>query len=502
MNKSKPKNDFCRPFVILIIIIVLGFILRLGYRCGLCNPDSYAYIAGAVRINDNGLGEYLSTLSNIYENRISIVLPLALILKLFGLSEFTVMLLPLFYAVGTTIVVYLLGKQLFDPVTGLLAALLVATIPLDVFYSTAVLPDSIIPFYVGLTLLFFTLGQKKGNRLFYLLSGFFLFGAVQARATSGALIFPLLLIAWWSSKRDVWSFLLPTCTFLSLILIYWGILFLVSGDFFLQLKLFAQVASAEKYVGTGEFLGHFKNIFRVNNEFGFLYLIAFPACLIALYKAGHDQAYRLPVITFIALYLFFEFGSTSFTSYQPIWKLSRFLTILSVPVSLVTASVTTFFFSMSRRWLRLASFTLLTMHILLVVALFPLYNKGITQFILDYNYPYKTTFAKLDAYKNIETIQIMNSRWSLRGQFYARVYGHTYQYQDIKNKSIDDIENGDIVIYDPIFFTPYGEYELDRLDYPALQSLPEELPGNWQLLFIVNRPTNANFPVYVYLVKI
>ena len=482
-------------------IILLGLILRLSYRCDLCNPDSYAYIIGAIRINDNGIREYLLTLSNIYENRISVVLPLALILRLFGLSEFTVMLLPLFYAVGTIIVVYILGKQLFDVVAGLLAALLVATIPLDVFYSTAVLPDSIIPFYVGLTLLCFTLGQKKDNHLFYLLSGFFLFCAFQARATSGVLIFPLLLIAWWSSKRNLWSFLLPICTFLALLIIYWGILWLVSDDFFLHLKLLTMDASAEKYVGTGELLGHFKSIFRVNNEFGLLYLITFPALLVALYKVGNDEAYRLPVITFVALYLYFEFGSTTLTSYQPIWKLSRFLTILSVPVSLIIASVTIFIFSISHRWLRLAIFALLTTHILLVVALFPLYNKGATQFILDYNYPYKTTFAKLDAYENVEIIQTVNFRWSVRGQFYARLYGQTYRYQDLKNKSTNDIENEDIVIYDPIFFTPYGEYELNRLDYPALQSLPEQPPSNWQLLFIVDRPTNANFPVYVYLVK-
>lgn len=492
------NHRYWLPIFALLGIVLLGLILRFSYRCGLCNPDSYAYIIGAIRLNDDGIREYLLTVSNIYENRISIVLPLAVTIKLFALSELTIMFLPLFYALGTIIVVYFIGQQVFDVATGLLAALLVATIPLDVFYSSAVLPDSTIPFYVGLTLLCFILGQKKKYRFLCVLSGFFLFCAFQARATSGVLILPLLLVAWWSSKRDIWSILLPGSAFFALVFIYWGTLFLVSDDFFLQLKLLTQDATVKNYVGTGKFLGHFKSMFSINGEFGLLYLIVFSILPVALYKAWQDEAYRLPVITFMVLYLFFEFGSTTLTSYQPIWKLSRFLTILSVPVALMVASIAVFIFSTSTYWWRLATFACVATHLLLVITI-PLYNSRQTQLTLDYNYPHKATFTKLATQENIGRVYIVHSRWSLRGQFYARLHGQTYQYQDLKNQSNDDIKTGDIIIYDPFFFTPHGEYELGISEYPAIQPLPEYPPRHWQLLFTVDRPLNPKFPVYVYI---
>jgi hypothetical protein len=497
-SEFKLKDNL--SLALLISIILLGLTLRLFYRCGLCISDSYSYVNGAIRLNDYGIREYLSTVSNIYENRISIVLPLAFVFKLFGISEFSTMLLPLFYAVGTIITVYFLGKQLFNEGIGLLAALLVTTIPLDVFASTAVMPDSIIPFYSSLIWLCFLLGQKKDNQFFYFLAGFFLFCAFEARATSGVLIFPLVLAAWWSTKRSIWSLLLPTFTFFALIFVYWGILFLLTGDFFAQFALLTRDATAEGYVGTGEFLGHFKKSFRLSVDFGLLYVMAFPALIIGLYKSLRDERYRLPVIAFLVLYLFFEFGTTTLTSYQPIWKLSRFLTILSVPVSLLVAAVVVFIFSKSHRWFRLMIFALVTLQSLFVIAL-TLYNRGLTQEILDYDYPYKVAITQLSDYENVEVIHVVHRRWAIYGRFYARLNDQIYQYQNLENQLTDDIKNGEIVIYDSLYFTPYGEIHLDSSSFPALQMLPERTPDNWQQLFVINRDRFPDFPVYVYLVE-
>ena len=216
----KPKDNL--SLTLLVGVILLGLALRLILQCGLSNADSYAYANGAIRLNDSGLGTYLSSIANIYENRISIVLPLAFSYKLFGLSEFTTLLLPVLYAVGTILITYFLGKLLFDDEgISLLATTLVATVPLDVYYATAVLPDSTIPLYTSLTLLCFVLGQKKDNPIFYLLTGFFLFCAFEARATSGIYILPLFATAWWSTKRNFWSVFLPATAFFIFIILYY-----------------------------------------------------------------------------------------------------------------------------------------------------------------------------------------------------------------------------------------------------------------------------------------
>jgi hypothetical protein len=76
-----------------------------------------------------------------------------------------------------------------------------------------------------------------------------------------------------------------------------------------------------------------------------------------------------------------------------------------------------------------------------------------------------------------------------------------YQYQNLENQLTDDIKNGEIVIYDSLYFTPYGEIHLDSSSFPALQMLPERTPDNWQQLFVINRDRFPDFPVYVYLVE-
>jgi hypothetical protein len=469
----------------LFAIAILGLLLRLIYRCGLCNPDSFAYIAGAA---DN---TFIPT--NIYENRIAITVPLVAAFKLFGFSEAVILGTPLVFSLATIIITYHLGYKLFDSDTGLLAALLVATIPQDVFYASSVLPDTVIPFYTGLTLLFFVMGQKRSSGLFYLLSGLALFCAFQARATSGIVIIPLFLVS--VTKKDIRPVFLVTLSFLTTILIYWMVLFWLNDDFWLQLRLLIQDATIEKYVGTGQLFGHFKRIFTINGEFGLLYVMAFPVSIIALYRArGEDNYDQLPVITFLVLYLFFEFGTTTLTSYQPIWKLSRFLTILSVPASLVIASVFMPIFATSYRWLKLGVFGLLAMHILLAISL-PVYNRQQTKFNLDYNYPYKAAFANL-AHEDVKTIYVVNFRWSLRGRVYARLNERYYQYRETKNKVISDFNQGDVIIYDPIFFSPYGEYQLDKSDYPALK----DIRANWRLLFMIDRPTAEKYPVSVFRV--
>jgi hypothetical protein len=282
--------------------------------------------------------------------------------------------------------------------------------------------------------------------------------------------------------------------------LYWSILYLVSGNFFLQYDYLVADATIPMYVGSGRLTTHIQRMLTVSGDFGLLYLLAFPMAVWALYKGRKEEAYRLPVLVFIGLYLFFEFGSTTLTSYQPIWKLSRFLSILSIPAALIVARVTILALSKKNYWLRLAVFGLVAAHLFLSIVM-PLYQRGLTQQNMDHNYPFRAVFENLSTYDQIGQIAIVDYRWRMRGQVYARFYGQEYEYQSLKNQPVDEIEAGTAVIYDPIAFTPYGENTFDPMEYPALDSLPEQPPDNWKLLFRVHRPLFEEYPVSVYLVE-
>jgi hypothetical protein len=58
-----------------------------------------------------------------------------------------------------------------------------------------------------------------------------------------------------------------------------------------------------------------------------------------------------------------------------------------------------------------------------------------------------------------------------------------------------------VVIFDPIFFTPFGERHYEWSAYPALAGLPELPPPGWRLLFIEERPLQEAWPVYVYYIE-
>jgi hypothetical protein len=325
------------------------------------------------------------------------------------------------------------------------------------------------------------------------LSGFFLLCAFQARATSGILVVPLLVAAGWSNKRDLWTVTLPVGTFFVLLLLTWGLIALLGGRFTSQWELLAQDATAADFVGTGAFLGHLKEMVGLNGNFGLLYTLLLPMLVYAGIRSRREEAYRLPLLAFLGLYLFFEFGSTTLTSYQPIWKQARFLTILTIPACVLVAAVSARLFSLPDRRLRLSLFAVLTAHIL-VSALLPVYNTGQTQWAADHIYPYETTFEKLQAYDDVEVVGIANVWWAVRGDVYSRLYGQRYEYLDLEDVPAEDLGPGTVILYDSILFTPYEGFFQSKYDYPALQDLPERMPEGWRLLFTVPKPTYEQYP--------
>ena len=321
----------------LTAILLLATALRLVLRLGLSNRDSFNYMLAAMKLNEYGVVHYLSDLSNIYENRLSIVFPLALIFRLIGTTEIATTLLPFAAALLTIILVFVFAYRT-SVRAGFIAALIVATLPLAVGLSTSVLPDSLIPFYTGVCLFCLWIGLQRDSFWLFVLSGVFLFFAFQSRATSGVLVIPLILIALWSSGRSLKAIITPTGTFIVLLGALWLILFMVAGDALVQYKLLIHDGSMKNFAGTGEFLGYFRDtVTRLNPDFGVLFHLAILALIFAVYRSRGSEKYRLPLVAFTFLYFFFEFGSTSLTTYQPIWKLSRFLTVLIVPVALLIA---------------------------------------------------------------------------------------------------------------------------------------------------------------------
>lgn len=479
----------------LLLICLVALLLRLSYGCHLCNPDSFAYINGAQRAVEEGTLRYLATLGNIYENRISIVLPLAAFFKVLGYSQATFSAMPLAFSVGTVASAFLLGAYLEDRRTGLIAALLAAAMPIDAFYGSAVLPDTVIPFYAVLALLTYLAGCRRHNTLAFALSGFFVFCAFQARATSIVLLVVCLVFAVLTKSRDRRALLVAPVVFVLCNLLLWVLIALAGGSFFLQFEHWLSDATNANYMGTGQFFGHLRTVMRPTSLFGLAYWLAFPCWFVLAKLARNKPVYRLPLFAFALIYLFFEFGSTTLTRYEPIWKIDRFLTILTVPAALTVALVVVWTFERNNRSLRLVIFAVMSTVVLFSMGriLYASTTEGDWQ-----DHVYALTFDEMARFPNINRIGVVNFRWSLRGQVYGMLNGRRYEFLDLINRDLEDLEDGMVVIYDPIFFSANGERHSAPESYPLAEELSNVSPQHWQKLFTVPRESFEEYPVVVY----
>jgi len=98
---------------------------------------------------------------------------------------------------------YLLARELFDPLAACLAALVLLTFPPQVHYSRLALNNIADPLFGTLALAFLARGQRTRRRLDYVLGGVML-GLTQYFYEGGRLLFPALAAAWMVGGLVLW----------------------------------------------------------------------------------------------------------------------------------------------------------------------------------------------------------------------------------------------------------------------------------------------------------
>lgn len=138
-----------------LAFLMIGFVFmtRMNYGVGLYYADDFAYVEAALNANEDGWYSYLASLPNIYANRVSVVIPVAFCMKLFGSTEGLLQYVALAFSLGAIACAFLLGEVLSNRAVGFLAAIVASFIPLEIRNATAILPDVFIPFYAGMSLL-------------------------------------------------------------------------------------------------------------------------------------------------------------------------------------------------------------------------------------------------------------------------------------------------------------------------------------------------------------
>lgn len=188
-----------REIKILIFLFVMAFIIRgifvfvmaiplwdetvyanLGYDLS-NNPFDYS-------VKNNGWSDFIPNLGDDFYAWPKMgfrapLLPYFLSVFYFvGLGSLIVFVIPIFGALSV-LLLYVLGKKLFNKKIGFYSALFFALVPLHVFYSGRILTGVLCTFFILLTSISFWKGYEEENRLHKILFGVFLALALLSRYT-------------------------------------------------------------------------------------------------------------------------------------------------------------------------------------------------------------------------------------------------------------------------------------------------------------------------------
>ncbi len=182
--------------------IMLGFILMSVATGEFSNYDSQVEYAAALGVNEWGLpyhefGHFINQPPlGFYTG--------ALFLRAFGSSYNVAVSVPTLFGAGCLVLLYEIGRVLYDRRTGLFAAAIFASIPWHIVLSRSFLIDAQCLFFSLLYLLVGIYATKKNSSKLILLSGVFFGVAFLTKAFAVFMLVPLAIYYFYAGPKNLW----------------------------------------------------------------------------------------------------------------------------------------------------------------------------------------------------------------------------------------------------------------------------------------------------------
>ena len=184
LSDDIPQPTRWSPWLAFWAIAVFALALRLACMTGLMGSDDLQYAIHAEALLEGRYEENLAELrptQRIHHGlRYSVIVPLAAIYRVFGMSEGTTIALPLLASTGSVILVAAIALRMFDRRVALIASLLYATFPMHLRLATILVPEPIGEFLILLAVLSY-LYARDGNRAPWVAAGLFTGAAYLAK---------------------------------------------------------------------------------------------------------------------------------------------------------------------------------------------------------------------------------------------------------------------------------------------------------------------------------
>lgn len=328
----------------LLVVLAAGLALRLFWYIGPYTTDCFGNAQFAYQV---ATGTFDISKEYYAANRIGFLFPMGFTVWALGLAPFAYSLVGLLCSLGCVGLAYVLGTRAYDEKTGLVAAAIVAVLPLEIFCWSPLLVDAVTPFYWSLSFGLFYLGlvddpTARRPALLLFSSGFVLGLATYTR--EHAPIVFLVMAAYLVVRRArpparvLWVF----AGFAAMVAIGEVYYYAVSGVPFLRVQRLWQhfgpgTGGAE--AGAIE-IGHFQGLrpwflqsmLTAPDYFGFVFWAAWIAVAVLLARRERRDAFLLT--WFLALWIAMDFLLRTFVrmlAYPP------YINVLDLPGALLVA---------------------------------------------------------------------------------------------------------------------------------------------------------------------
>ena len=316
LDREEMNRHWFSPALLLILVVILGFALRLYFYLPQCDNDCYEYLTAA-RIAATDWNNFLK--SNevweiYYHSRLALVLPTAFFIKIFGLNRYSASMWGIICSILSIVVIYLLANSIFkDKRIALLSSSILALMPFHSVLSSQLLPDSIQQFFVASAVLCLILAGKKQKRVlrvgFYTFAGLFFALAGHCRIT-GYVFAVILLFGFFiffeKLKRE---HIFIIFGFLFIEFIFHLVYIFQAGDLLLRFHALLQL-DPRYHMNARPPWYYVRNLFRFSDYFGFFFFLFIPAFFYLLLKLRKLKHLAILITWIFPVYLILEFAIT------------------------------------------------------------------------------------------------------------------------------------------------------------------------------------------------
>ncbi len=358
MNGSDAAGrETLRTWLILGLILMLAAALRVLSFRGYTSHDASAYAQLAHMMVAGGFKPGMQWFFPVFSVRVGLFAPVALAFRLGGVNELMLTVYPFLLSMLSVILAFWAARTIFDVRAGLIAACLMALLPIDARFASQLLPDMPAALYMNAGVLLVYAGSRQetvSHRLASgVLAGIALFASWLCKETVLYLLpFVGAYLLWLAiqDRRNV-TLLVAVAAAAGLLVGLEGWMYHhYTGDYLLRYHALqrnaegarralsvATVSSVASYLLQRALVVLRVTILNVE-DFGLMLAAALVACAYAIFR--QRRRFLLPALWFGWLLLLFSFGSASFNAYVPLnARMTRFQYPMLLPAILLISGL-------------------------------------------------------------------------------------------------------------------------------------------------------------------